>query len=151
MYSRHKLHTYRFLNLIPTRVLSFPLLFNPSHPSTASCPCVSKPIMCYVASFTAEMIHHYRWIKTACIFVSWSGYRNGTDLCGLRKIRKVKMDNSRCPRRELLNINYRNKVLFGGVVMDTLKDNTAIGAPHPPLLLTFTLNKAIIIEFHLNE
>lgn len=61
------------------------------------------------------------------------------------------MDNSRCPRRELLNINYRNKVLFGGVVMDTLKDNTAIGAPHPPLLLTFTLNKAIIIEFRLNE
>lgn len=36
--------------------------------------------------------------------------------------------------------------------MDALKDNTATGAPHPPLLhSTLTLNKAIIIEFRLNE
>lgn len=39
---------------------------------------------------------------------------------------------------------------LGGVI-ETLKDNTATGAPHPPLLLTLTLNKAIIIEFRLNE
>lgn len=38
-----------------------------------------------------------------------------------------------------------------GAVIETLKDNTATGTPHPPLLLTLTLNKAIIIEFRLNE
>jgi len=32
--------------------------------------------------------------------------------------------------------------------METLKDNIATGGPHPPLLLTLTLNKAILIEFH---
>lgn len=105
MYSRRKLHTYRFLNLIPSCVFSFPLLFNPSHPSTASCPCVSKPIMCYVASFIVEMIHHYRWKKKkkACIVASWKGYRNRTDLFVFRKVRKVKIDNYGCPSRELLS------------------------------------------------
>lgn len=35
--------------------------------------------------------------------------------------------------------------------METLKDNAATSAPQPALLLTLTLNKAIIIEFRLNE
>lgn len=35
--------------------------------------------------------------------------------------------------------------------VDALQDNRTAGAPHPPLLHTLTLNKAIIIEFHLNE
>lgn len=36
-------------------------------------------------------------------------------------------------------------------VVDALQDNTSAGALHPPLVRTLTLNKAIIIEFHLNE
>lgn len=35
--------------------------------------------------------------------------------------------------------------------METLKDNAATGTTRPPLLVTLTLNKAIIIEFRLNE
>lgn len=43
-----------------------------------------------------------------------------------------------------------NKAAQEGVA-DALQDNTSAGAFHPPLVRTLTLNKAIIIEFHLNE
>lgn len=76
--------------------------------------------------------------KTGLIFVSG------------REAGEVKTDGWRCPGRGGLHTGLWNQAGWEEVV-DALQDNTTAGASHPPLLHTLTLNKAIIIEFHLNE